>query len=86
MKLSEYIEHLTSQMEQHQAQDYEVKTRYPMLDRWGQYDGEGVENVTTEQFCIDDEAKIAFVDCDATDLKPLNEMIEQYKSGHIETT
>lgn len=86
MKLSEYIEHLTSLMEQHQAQDFEVKTRYPMLDHWGQYDGEYVEDAKPEYFCIDDEAKIAFVDCDATDLKPMKELLTEFKSEEIKTT
>lgn len=86
MKLSEYIEHLTSLMKQHQAQDFEVKTRYVSLDHWGQYDGEYVEDAKPEYFCIDDEAKIAFVDCDATDLKSMKELIDEWKTGHIKTT
>ncbi len=83
MKLCDYIKHLTSVMEQNNAQDYEVKTRYPMLDHWGQYDGEYVEDAKAEQFCIDNEAKIAFVDCDATDLKPMHELIDEWKKRKL---
>lgn len=86
MKLSEYISNLTRLMEQHKAHDFEVKTRCPMLDSWSHYNGEYVEDATPEQFCIDDESKIAFVDCNATNLLPMDELIGRYKSGHIETT
>lgn len=51
MKLSDYISNLTCLMEQHKAHDFEVKTRYIMLDHWSQYDGECVEDATPEQFC-----------------------------------
>lgn len=86
MKLHEYIEQLTALMEHHGAQDFDVKTRYPMLDRWGQYDGEYVEDVTGDQFCLDLDAKIAFVDCDSTDLTPMKELIDDWKTGRIKTT
>lgn len=86
MKLQQYIEQLTALMEHHKAQDFEVKTRYLMLDRWGQYDGEGVEDVTGDMFCLDLDAKIAFIDCDSTDLKPMKDLIDEWKSKNHKTT
>lgn len=84
MKLQEYIQHLTTLMELHHAQEFEVKTRYVSLDHWGQYDGEYVEDARPEQFIIDKDMKIAFVDCDSTDLKPADDLLDEYKAKLIQ--
>lgn len=83
MKLQEYIQHLTTLMEVYEAQDFEVKTRYVSLDHWGQYDGEYVEDARPEQFVLDKDLKIAFVDCDSTDLKDADELLAEYKTKMI---
>lgn len=86
MKLQEYIQHLTTLMELHHAQEFEVKTRYVSLDHWGQYDGEYVEDVRPEQFVLDTKAGIAFVDCDSTDLKSADDLLDEYRAKLIEDT
>lgn len=84
MKLKDYIQHLTTLMELHDAQEFEVKTRYVSLDHWGQYNGESVEDVRPEQFMLDTKAKIAFVDCDSTDLKEPEDLLAEYKEKLIQ--
>ena len=83
MKLKDYIQHLTTMMEVYEAQDFEVKTRSVSLDHWGQYDGESVEDARPEQFIIDKDMKIFFVDCDSTDLKDADDLLAEYKAKLI---
>ena len=84
MKLQEYIQHLTTLMELHHAQEFEVKTRYVSLDHWGQYDGEYVEDARPEQLVLDTKTGIAFIDCDSTDLKSAEDLLDEYRAKLIE--
>lgn len=83
MKLQDYIQHLTTLMELHHAQEFEVKTRYVSLDHWGQYDGEYVEEARPEQFILDTKMGIAFIDCDSSDLKEPGDLLDEYRAKLI---
>lgn len=86
MKLQQYIEQLTALMNRYHAQDFDVKTREILLDQYGGYPSESVTDVTGDHFCLDLDAQIAFVDCESSNLKSMKTLIDDWKSGTIETT
>lgn len=89
MNLQQYIEQLTALMERYNAAEFEVKTRQILLDDYGAYFSEDVVDVTGDNFCLDLDCGIAFVDCASTEsigLLDRDKLINDWKEGIHPTT